>query len=265
MASLQSANFMGLRVRASVKTEQPAWLRIGNWLVKPNENTLSNKTSRQNLEPKLMNLLLWLAQHANEVQSNEVLLQHVWGGTFYSDSPLHRSIAVLRRALGDSAANPSFIRTVRKRGYQLIASVSWPDSLSCPDRAPVPIVTQTHFGNRIPFPALDPLGAADASVYFVRKNTALIQVGLTPPLQQSAAPLTMSMLAQSIRNIRTLRQPEPLQQLLERLCEWHIAGRRILLAHELRAALELSVDDIDIVALVLKCALALSPPCTTLN
>ena len=162
---MQLAYFMSLRVRAGLKVEQPVWLRIGDWLVKPNENTLCSQTSQQSLEPKLMNLLLWLAQHANEVQSNEVLLQQVWGGTFYSDNPLHRSIAVLRRALGDSAANPRFIRTVRKRGYQLIASVSFPNN------ALVPLDTQARLQDRCAFPSLDLFVVADASVPFGRKNT----------------------------------------------------------------------------------------------
>lgn len=259
---------MSLRIREGLKVERPAWLRIGEWLVKPNENTLSNKTNQQSLEPKLMNLLLFLAQHANEVQSNEVLLQHVWGGTFYSDNPLHRSIAVLRRALGDRAANPSFIRTVRKRGYQLIAPVS------LPNRAPVPMDTQARFRDRCPFPGLDSFSVADAPVYFGRNNTlaalasalqqaqaghalvlvlgpsgcgktSLIQAGLLPLLQQSNTPLTANMLAQTFWDVRTLGQREPLQQLLEKLCEWHIAERPVFVASELSAALAACDSDIN--------------------
>lgn len=263
-----------------MKVERPAWLRIGEWVVKPNENALSNKTSQQSLEPKLMNLLLFLAQHANEVQSNEVLLQHVWGGTFYSDNPLHRSIAVLRRALGDSAANPSFIRTVRKRGYQLIAPVC------LPDRAPVPLDTQARFRERCPFPGLDSFCAADAPVYFGRNNTlaalasalqqqmqaaralvlvlgpsgcgktSLIHAGLLPLLQQSAAPLTATILAQTSWDVGTLGQRDPLQHLLEKLCEWHIAERPVFVASELSAALAACVSEITNLCVVLKRGLA---------
>ena len=173
---------MSLRIRAGLKVGQPAWLRIGDWLVKPSENTLSNKSRQQSLEPKLMNLLLWLAQHANEVQSNEVLLQQVWGGTFYSDNPLHRSIAVLRRALGDSAVNPSFIRTVRKRGYQLIASVSFPD------RALMPVDTQARFPDLSAFPSFDSFDA-NRSINFGRNNTlAALASVLQQLLEHQAQP-----------------------------------------------------------------------------
>jgi len=153
---------MDFSIESGLKVGQSAWLRVGAWLVIPHENrllmqggnALRNKSNQQSLEPKLMNLLLWLAQHANEVQSNEVLLQQVWGGTFYSDNPLHRSIAVLRRALGDNARNPSFIRTIRKRGYQLIANVSSAES------TPAPVNTQTHLCNHCAHPALDSSNAA---------------------------------------------------------------------------------------------------------
>lgn len=172
---------MSLRVRTGLKVQQPVWLRIGDWLVKPNENTLCNQTSRQSLEPKLMNLLLWLAQHANEVQSNEVLLQQVWGGTFYSDNPLHRSIAVLRRALGDSAANPRFIRTVRKRGYQLIANVSFPDN------AQMPLYALAHLQHRCASPSLESFAAPDTPVPYGRKNTLAALAGVLQQLLEHQA------------------------------------------------------------------------------
>jgi DNA-binding winged helix-turn-helix (wHTH) protein len=210
---------MGLRIRADLKVTRPTLLCIGEWLVKPNENSLSNATSQQNLEPKLMNLLLWLAQHANEVQSNEVLLQQIWGGTFYSDNPLHRSIAVLRRALGDSAVKPRFIRTVRKRGYQLIASVSLPDS------APVPLDTQTRFQGCGAFPSLDSFVAADAPGYFGRVNA-------------------LAALASA------------LQQLLEHLCKFQIDGRPVFPASELHPAFAFGASEITSLSHLLKRGLA---------
>ena len=44
------------------------------------------------------------------------------------DHSINVAIGVLRRALGDSAANPRYIETLARRGYRLIAAVEWLES-----------------------------------------------------------------------------------------------------------------------------------------
>src|SRR5262249_30609768 len=41
------------------------------------------------------------------------------------DRSINAAIVVLRRALGDSAANPRYIETVGRRGYRLLPGVEW--------------------------------------------------------------------------------------------------------------------------------------------
>lgn len=50
------------------------------------------------------------------------MLEALWPRTLSESSALHRVIAKLRRALGDSPRNPTYIVTVPKHGYRLIAS-----------------------------------------------------------------------------------------------------------------------------------------------
>ena len=67
-------------------------LRVGTWLVQPGLNTISqNGTSRQ-LEPKVMEVLVCLAQHPGETLPKEQLLKTVWPDTFVSDDVLVRSM-----------------------------------------------------------------------------------------------------------------------------------------------------------------------------
>ena len=44
------------------------------------------------------------------------------------DHSINVAIGVLRRALGDSAAEPRYIETLARRGYRLLASVEWLES-----------------------------------------------------------------------------------------------------------------------------------------
>lgn len=75
------------------------------------------------LEPRVMQLLVYLCDRAGQVISAEQLLGDVWKGTFYGDNPVHKCVALVRRALGDDASAPRYIETLRKRGYRLIAPV----------------------------------------------------------------------------------------------------------------------------------------------
>ncbi len=79
------------------------------------------------LEPRVMEVLVALAERAGEVLSAEQLLTQVWRGSFYGDNPVHKVIARLRRVVGDDSRAPHFIETIRQRGYRLIAKVNFPN------------------------------------------------------------------------------------------------------------------------------------------
>ncbi len=96
---------------------------LGEWLVQPQLNRLSRSDGGDvQLEPKMMDVLVCLAQTPGDVVSREALIDAVWPEVFISESVLTRAIAGLRRALGDDAREPRFIETISKRGYRLIGS-----------------------------------------------------------------------------------------------------------------------------------------------
>ena len=65
-------------------------------------------------------LLAALAREAGTVVRREALLERVWGAAFVADEHLvDVHIANLRRRLGDDAAQPRFVETVRGVGYRL--------------------------------------------------------------------------------------------------------------------------------------------------
>lgn len=98
---------------------------IGNWRVEPQTNSISNNEKEFRLEPRLMSLLITLAENAAEVVSKEDLLDKVWKDVFVTEQVLKVSISELRKSLNDDARKPIYIKTIPKKGYQLIAPISF--------------------------------------------------------------------------------------------------------------------------------------------
>jgi cholera toxin transcriptional activator len=73
-------------------------------------------------------ILTILCEHANEVITRDQLHEYVWRdqGFQVDDSSLTQAISTLRKMLKDSTKSPQFVKTVPKRGYQLICSVESP-------------------------------------------------------------------------------------------------------------------------------------------
>jgi DNA-binding winged helix-turn-helix (wHTH) protein len=107
--------------------ERPAAddFRLADWLVQPSLNRLSRDDRVVQLEPKLMDVLVFLAENAGRVVSKNEITDAVWPEVFITESVITRSIAGLRRAFGDDVKSPRFIETISKRGYRLIAEVAW--------------------------------------------------------------------------------------------------------------------------------------------
>jgi Tol biopolymer transport system component/DNA-binding winged helix-turn-helix (wHTH) protein len=76
------------------------------------------------LEPKAMDVLLYLLANRDRLVTKDELLDAVWKDTFVTPNTLTRSVALLRKALGDDAQEPRIIGTVAKRGYRFIAPVT---------------------------------------------------------------------------------------------------------------------------------------------
>jgi len=97
--------------------------RLGPWTVEPRLNKLSSNGKTVHLEPKVMQVLVCLAE-AGDVVSKEKLMGTVWPDTFVTDDVLTRSISELRKAFADDARNPQFIQTIPKGGYRLMVPVN---------------------------------------------------------------------------------------------------------------------------------------------
>ncbi|HXO30446.1 MAG TPA: winged helix-turn-helix domain-containing protein, partial [Thermoanaerobaculia bacterium] len=77
----------------------PRDLLIAGRLVQPGLNRIAGPDRRApaQVEPKVMEVLVCLAETPGEVVSREALIDKVWKGGFVSDDVLTRSIGQLRR------------------------------------------------------------------------------------------------------------------------------------------------------------------------
>jgi transcriptional activator of cad operon len=119
-------------------------LRIGDWRLDPQLGQLSRGERVERLEARTLRLLVFLANRAGETVSVEELLDNVWSGVVVTQDSVYQAVTALRRLLGDDARQPTYIATVPRLGYRLIAAVSpWPqEPLSVPaPSVPAPSVS----------------------------------------------------------------------------------------------------------------------------
>jgi DNA-binding winged helix-turn-helix (wHTH) protein/tetratricopeptide (TPR) repeat protein len=98
----------------------PPPFRLGEFLVEPRRNRISRSGAPQRLQPKTMELLVYLARQDGDVVGLDKIHDDLWVGRYVTDSSVYNAIAQLREALGSDS-----IETVPRRGYRLTLAVNW--------------------------------------------------------------------------------------------------------------------------------------------
>jgi len=75
-------------------------------------------------EPQVFDLLVYLVQNRDHVVSKDDLFAAVWNGRFVSDSTLTSRITSVRHAVGDSGEQQNLIRTIPRKGFRFVGTVS---------------------------------------------------------------------------------------------------------------------------------------------
>lgn len=97
--------------------------QLAGWQVHPAANELVRGAEVRRLEPRVMEVLVVLAERAGTPISREALLEQVWPGVFVTEAALSRCIYQLRKLFEDDARVPRVIETLPKVGYRLVAPV----------------------------------------------------------------------------------------------------------------------------------------------
>ncbi len=114
--------------------------RFGDILLDPERHLLERAGAPVHVEPQVFALIDLLAGAAPELVTYDRLIEQVWGGRIVSDATLAARISAARSAVGDDGKRQSVIRTVSRRGVQLVLPVTvGPDAapLAAPSTAPL--------------------------------------------------------------------------------------------------------------------------------
>jgi len=76
------------------------------------------------VQPKAMQLLLYLVQHRDRLLPHAELFAALWPGVSVTESSLIHAVRIARRALGDGGGAQRIIRSVRTRGYRFVAEAA---------------------------------------------------------------------------------------------------------------------------------------------
>ncbi len=212
---------------------------------------------RITLEPRMMEVLVALAERAGEVISAEQLLIDVWHGSFYGDNPVHKTIAQLRRKLGDDSRQPRFIETIRKRGYRLLPKVIFPEDY----RGALP--GMGAWGHGSPYVGLRAFDPDHAEVFFGRSHaiaqvlvavraqlqsqralvllsgasgcgkTSLLRAGVVPLLAQPGGLDGLQAVAVAYCSLAACRDGDVADTLTRALAEWAADGRAVFSAAQM--------------------------------
>lgn len=98
--------------------------QLGAWRVQPQLNSVACDQRTIRLEPKMMEVLVCLANGSGDVVPKEQLVREVWRDTFVTDDVLIRCVSGLRRVFGDDAGKSTVIETIPKKGYRLLVPVT---------------------------------------------------------------------------------------------------------------------------------------------
>ncbi|SDE18166.1 alpha/beta fold hydrolase [Ruegeria marina] len=95
-------------------------------------------------EPQVFDLLHLLVRNPGRLVSRDEILAEVWNGRIVSESAIGARIAAARKAVGDDGKRQAIIRTVARRGLQIVTEVAVQ-----PDGAPLSAPAESTDAPRI--------------------------------------------------------------------------------------------------------------------
>jgi len=104
--------------------------RFGEYSVDDQLLELRRGSQTLEVQPKVLDLLIYLIRERERVVSRRELLDRLWGDAEVVEAVLTTAVHEVRAALGDSADRQWAIKTVQRRGYRFVAPL---------DEAPAPV------------------------------------------------------------------------------------------------------------------------------
>lgn len=131
--TIREADSAGGARRRIELASHPA-LRIGVLDVRPGLREVIGPAGRELIEPRVMMLLVALAEANGETVSRDELIERCWQGRIVGDDAINRVVARVRRLADGLGARSFSVQTVARVGYRLVE----PPSAADTDRVSTP-------------------------------------------------------------------------------------------------------------------------------
>ncbi len=103
-------------------------------------DTIARELSRDGkvieLQPRVLDLLIYLIENCERAIGKDELLENIWPGMVISESVLSRTVMKVRKAVGDDTSQQSVIKTLHGHGYRFVAELL-NENAQEPDPTPV--------------------------------------------------------------------------------------------------------------------------------
>lgn len=115
---------MDVRVDLAQGSADRRELRIGATLLRPSTRELIGPRATVSLEPRILQVLLALADAGGDVVTRGALLRNCWNGQIVGDDALNRAIAQIRKLAREVDPDGFGVETIAKTGYRLTGTTS---------------------------------------------------------------------------------------------------------------------------------------------
>lgn len=227
--------------------------RIGTVVVDPSTRTVTGPDASVQVEPRVMQVLVVLADAEGAVVTRDTLFARCWGGVFVGDDSLNRAVAGVRRLASGVAANSFEVETVPRTGYRLIGSAVPVDAAAAAPPAegsPRPVSRRMLLGGLLAVGAgglalwSSQRGSADAAAPLIEESQVAMRAG-TPQGQRRA----LALLEEAVQKVPNSASAWGLLALTLARADEHAvglaAGPATKVEQAARRALQLDPDNAD--------------------
>lgn len=151
----------------------PSGYRFDNLLLDVRNRELQRQGRPLALNSKYFDVLHLLVRHSGQLVEKQKIFETIWDGVIVTDAALTQCIKDIRKALGDDAGNPRYIKTVPKHGYVFVGNAVAIDDAASPSlstAAAAPSRPASIPQTARPYKFLDYYTEQDAGLFFGRET-----------------------------------------------------------------------------------------------
>ena len=107
---------------------------LGLAAVSPSSRTIAGPGGTADVEPRVMQVLVVLAEAAGQVVTRGTLFDRCWGGVYVGDDSLNRAVGAIRKLATEIAGGSFDIETIPRTGYRLTGALQFSSNDTRPEQ-----------------------------------------------------------------------------------------------------------------------------------